>query len=99
MLEPELGTIAIGMKADLVLYDLDAAWWTPLNDSVQQLVFGERGGSVRTVIVDGRVVIDDGVATTIDESAIIAEARGILGRVQARNTGVKTVAREIAALE
>ena len=99
MLEPELGLIAPGQKADLVLHDRDAGWWTPLNDPVQQFVFGERGGSVRTVIVDGRVVIDDGRAVTVDEAQILGEARSVLGRVRARNKAVQAVADEVAALE
>ena len=52
MLENDLGLLTLGQKADLVLHDAAASWWTPLNDPVQQFMFGERGGSVRTVIVD-----------------------------------------------
>lgn len=99
MLAPKLGLLKIGYAADMVLYDLDATWWVPLNDPLQQLIFGERGGSVRTVVVDGRVLIDDGKAVTIDEPAIIAGARDILKSVQKRNTGVRAVADQIAALE
>jgi cytosine/adenosine deaminase-related metal-dependent hydrolase len=97
MLETDLGLIAPGQKADLVLHDLDAGWWTPLNDPVQQLVFGERGGSVRTVIVDGRVLVEEGRAVTIDEAAVTKEARAILARVRDRNANVRAVAD--AALE
>jgi len=99
MLEPELGRLAPGAKADLVLYDLDASWWTPLNDIEQQLVFGERGGSVDTVIVDGRVVLAEGKPLFIDERAILAAARGILSRVRSRNGGVRAIAEAVAALE
>ena len=99
MLESDLGRIVPGAKADLVLYDLGTPWWTPLNDPIQQFVFGERGGAVRTVVVDGRVLVDEGRATTIDEVAVIAEARHILKRVQGRNAGVKAVASAVAALE
>ena len=99
MLESDLGRVVPGAKADLVLYDLGTPWWTPLNDPVQQFVFGERGGAVRTVVVDGRVLVDEGRATTIDEVAVIAEARHILKRVQGRNAGVKAVASAVAALE
>ncbi|WP_342364063.1 amidohydrolase family protein [Terrarubrum flagellatum] len=99
MMEADLGTIEVGAKADLVLYDLSETWWTPLNDPAQQLVFGERGGGVRTVIVDGRVLVEDGRAVTIDEAAIVKAARDILPRVRARNAGVAAVAREVAALE
>jgi 5-methylthioadenosine/S-adenosylhomocysteine deaminase len=99
MMERDLGELKAGAKADLVLYDLNEPWWVPLNDALQQLVFGERGGSVRTVIVDGQILIDEGSATTIDVPAITSAAKGILQSVRKRNAGVRTVADAVAALE
>jgi cytosine/adenosine deaminase-related metal-dependent hydrolase len=99
MLEPALGQIAVGATADLVLHDLAASWWVPLNDAAQQWVFGERGGSVDTVIVDGRVVVEGGRATLIDEAVILAAARDVLPGVRRRNAGVRTIAEAVAALE
>ena len=58
-----------------MLYDLAAPWWMPLNDAAQQWVFGERGGSVDTVIVDGKVVVENGRALTIDEKAVLNAAK------------------------
>jgi len=40
----------------------------PLNSAVRQLVYTESGRGVKTVVVDGRVVIDNGVALTINEA-------------------------------
>ena len=99
MLEEDLGLIAPGQKADLVLHHLDAGWLTPLNDPVQQLVFGERGGSVRTVIVDGRLVVENGRILGLDEAALVREARQMLAGVRRRNGSVRAVAQEVAALE
>ena len=99
MREPELGRLAPGAKADLVLYDLSAPWWVPLNDPAQQWVFGERGGSVDTVIVDGKVVVENGRALFIDEKAVLAAARDILPGVRKRNAGVRAIAAAVAALE
>ena len=99
MMEHDLGRLEEGAKADLVLYDLSAPWWVPLNDALQQLIFGERGGSVHTVIVDGEILVEDGRATTIDEPAIIAAAKDILKSVRKRNAGVRAVADAVAALE
>jgi cytosine/adenosine deaminase-related metal-dependent hydrolase len=99
MLEPQLGRLAPGAKADLVLYDLSAPWWVPLNDPAQQWVFGERGGSVDTVIVDGKVVVENGRALTIDEKAVLSAAKSILPNVRGRNAGVRAIAQAVAALE
>lgn len=99
MRESDLGRLQPGAKADLVLYDLSAPWWVPLNDPLQQLVFGERGGSVHTVIVAGEILVEGGRALTIDEDEVIAAARDILKSVQRRNAGVRAVAAEVAALE
>jgi cytosine/adenosine deaminase-related metal-dependent hydrolase len=99
MLEPDLGRLVPGAKADIVLYDLSATWWRPLNDVEQQFVFGERGGSVDVAIVAGRVVLRGGRSTLIDEDALLAETDGILARVRERNDGVAAIARAVAATE
>ena len=98
LLEGAIGSIAAGKRADLVLYDLSAPWWTPLNDPVQQLVYGENGGSVDTVIVDGRVVVDGRRITTFDADAVLAEARPMLATIRARNSDLHRVARRMAAI-
>jgi 5-methylthioadenosine/S-adenosylhomocysteine deaminase len=77
----DLGAIAPGRKADLVLLDLGATYYHPRNDLVQHLVFCEVGSSVRTALVDGRVVLDEGRVTTVDEPALLAEADEIAARV------------------
>jgi 5-methylthioadenosine/S-adenosylhomocysteine deaminase len=71
----DIGTIALEQKADLMLLDLDTLTFTPLNDLARHLVYAENGSSVRTVMVNGRIVVDDGRCTLIDEEQIIREAR------------------------
>ncbi|MGW0632279.1 amidohydrolase family protein [Streptomyces sp. NPDC001984] len=71
----ELGAVTVGRLADLVLIDLHAPAFTPLNDVRGQLVYCESGGSVTLTMVDGRVVAEDGRVTTVDETALLAEAR------------------------
>ena len=80
-----LGAIAPGMRADLVLYDLRTPTLAPLNDPVQQLVFAERGRSVRTVMIDGQIVYDDGTFPTIDAEAVIGDVIALRGRQRTRN--------------
>jgi 5-methylthioadenosine/S-adenosylhomocysteine deaminase len=64
------GDVRPGMKADLVLLDLDDPAFVPFNSAARQIVFSETGRAVDTVIVNGRVVIEDGRATALDEAAL-----------------------------
>ena len=76
-LEGELGVIEPGALADLTLLDMSTSAFTPLNDPAQHLVYCETGSSVRTVIVNGDVVVEDGTLLTVDEGALLAEAREV----------------------
>jgi 5-methylthioadenosine/S-adenosylhomocysteine deaminase len=78
-LADDLGAVEAGRRADLVLLDLGTLGFVPLNDPVRQVVYCENGGSVRTVIVNGRVVVDGGKLTTIDLRAL-GEEGGELAR-------------------
>jgi 5-methylthioadenosine/S-adenosylhomocysteine deaminase len=71
----EIGQLRPGFQADLILVDLDTLAFTPLNDIRRQLVFCETGGSVDLTMVAGKVVVENGRVTTVDEAAIKAEAR------------------------
>lgn len=80
--EGTLGQLAAGCAADLVLLDLDSVAYTPLNDLRRQLIHCEDGGSVHTTIVDGRVVYENGRIATVDERALRAELRELMGGVR-----------------
>jgi cytosine/adenosine deaminase-related metal-dependent hydrolase len=96
--EGAIGSIEVGKRADLVLYDLSRPWWVPLNDPVQQLVYGENGSSVDTVMVDGRVVVEAGRVTAFDAGALLAAARPMLETIRVRNRDLQRVARRMAEL-
>jgi 5-methylthioadenosine/S-adenosylhomocysteine deaminase len=74
-MEEELGSIRPGQIADLTLLDTSSMFFTPLNDAYLQTVYAENGSSVRTVIVDGKIVVSDGKMQTVDEESILLEAR------------------------
>ncbi|MEO6407433.1 MAG: amidohydrolase family protein, partial [Burkholderiaceae bacterium] len=74
----DLGQLAVGAAADLILLDLDTHAFTPLNDLQRQLVYCEDGSSVRTTIVQGEVVFESGRVTRVDERALRREARELM---------------------
>jgi cytosine/adenosine deaminase-related metal-dependent hydrolase len=71
----ELGKIAPGYLADIALLDLDTPALCPMNDAFHHLAYSELGGSVDTVLVDGRVVVEKRRVLGVDVPAILAEVR------------------------
>jgi len=74
----EIGAIAPGMQADLVLLDLRDVAYVPFNSAARQVVFAESGRGVHSVMVGGKLVLDAGRVTTVDEDALRAEAAAVM---------------------
>src|SRR6516225_1108212 len=64
--EGRIGTLAPGYKADIVMLDLDHPNWMPLNDPINQLVHSEDGNAVASVMIGGRLVVDNRRVTAVD---------------------------------
>jgi 5-methylthioadenosine/S-adenosylhomocysteine deaminase len=80
-LDREIGSIEVGKRADLVIVDLDGLHQTPLYNVYSHLVYATKGSDVRTVVVEGRVVMRDRRLLTLDEASIKARARELRERV------------------
>ena len=76
-----VGRIEPGARADLAVLEGDATLRGPVDQIVNRLAFAELGAAVRTVMVDGRVLMLDRRFTTIDEDAIRAEADDLRTRI------------------
>jgi 5-methylthioadenosine/S-adenosylhomocysteine deaminase len=73
------GELSPGKKADVVLVDTQNQMFTPLmpgsaDHVYSHLVFAANGSCVETVVIDGRIVYEDGEFTTIDEQEVLAQA-------------------------
>ncbi len=79
-----LGRIAPGAAADLILLDYDPPTPVTSGNLPWHIVFGLDGGMVRTTIVAGRVLMRDRVLLTLDEEAIMADARAHAAKVWER---------------
>jgi 5-methylthioadenosine/S-adenosylhomocysteine deaminase len=73
-LEEQVGSIEVGKRADLIVVDFRTPGTTPNHHPVSTLVYAATGNEVRTVVVDGRIVVDEGRLTTLDEAALLQEA-------------------------
>jgi len=74
-LEHEIGSLEAGKKADITIIDLNRIHLTPHTDPVSAIVYAVQASDVRTVIIDGRVVLRDRELTTDNEIELITEAR------------------------
>ena len=71
----QIGSLEVGKKADVILVDLKRAHMRPINNIVNNVVYCASASSdVETVIVDGRVVLEDHKLLVCDEEAVLAES-------------------------
>jgi len=71
----EVGTLQVGQAADLVLYDINHPRFYGFHDPALAPVVAGEPIAVRTSIIGGRVVVDEGVVCGLDVARIRAEAR------------------------
>jgi len=90
----EIGRIAPGYQADLIMIDLDTLPFTPLNDLARQLVYCDPASAIRMTMVAGQIVVRDGKVLTADEAAIRAEARAIAVAEAPRRQRIEEIASE-----
>jgi cytosine/adenosine deaminase-related metal-dependent hydrolase len=76
LMDQLIGSLEPAKRADLVLFDTRTPEWRPLLNPLNNLVYAATGASVHTVIIDGRVVLDAGRLTTLDEGALLEEVEG-----------------------
>jgi cytosine/adenosine deaminase-related metal-dependent hydrolase len=77
-LDHEIGSLEPGKQADVVLLDLDQPQMTPHHDLAAAIVFQAYGSEIRTVLIDGNVVMRDrelAFMTPREETAFYADAQ------------------------
>lgn len=82
-MEKEIGSIETGKKADLILIDTTAPHATPMYNVYSELVYALKASDVKTVIIGGRVVMQDRRMLTLDEPQILAKAREYQKKISA----------------
>ena len=92
-LDKEIGSIEKGKRADLVIVDLDDLNQTPYYNIYSDLVYATKAADVRTVIIEGRVVMRDRRLLKLNEATIKADARRYRERI-IRSLGAKTTPQE-----
>ncbi|MGQ9583846.1 MAG: amidohydrolase family protein [Anaerolineae bacterium] len=70
-----IGSLEAGKRADIIVVDLGRPHLTPSVSVPRLLAFYVNGNDVDTVLVDGRVLMQDRAVRSVDEAAIVALAR------------------------
>jgi len=87
-LDSEIGSIEPGKRADVIVVRLDSLHSIPQNaDAISKLVYSAQAVDVRTVIIDGALVMRDRKLLTLDEDAVIDEAN-CEGQMLMQRTGL-----------
>ena len=73
----DLGRLEAGALADIVIVDLRNTRYGPVRDPITALVEYASGADVKTVIVDGDIVINDGVSQRVDEDDLYLKAEEV----------------------
>ena len=83
LMRDDIGRLAPGMKADLVLLDLDCPQMQPARDPLRSFVYHAGDRAVRDVFVDGRQVVADGRVVTLDEAGATGRLHAAQQRMEA----------------
>ena len=80
-MEKEIGSIEVGKKADLAILDLNTPSLTPRNNLIAGLSYSANGSEVDTVIINGKVTMENRKLMTIDEQLVYRKIQEIVARM------------------
>jgi 5-methylthioadenosine/S-adenosylhomocysteine deaminase len=79
----KIGTLAVGMRADVIQVSFDDVHFVPTYDVISHLVYVADEQDVASVTVDGKLLMHDGEFLTINTERVAKEAIELAERIQA----------------
>lgn len=79
--EEELGSLEVGKKADVVIVDLHKPHFYPIHDIVASMVYTAQASDVETVIINGKVIMENYKVKTIDEEMVYTNIEKSISRL------------------
>ena len=77
----DIGSVEVGKRADLALFDLRALGYSGAGDPVAALVLCAPA-TVRTLVVEGRIVVENGEIRTLSLEKLVSRHRKLAARLQ-----------------
>jgi 5-methylthioadenosine/S-adenosylhomocysteine deaminase len=82
-LDESIGSLEKGKKADLIIIDTHKPHLTPMYNPVSHLVYAAMGSDVRTSIINGVIVMEDGHLNTINLKSVLNNVTRIANEIRA----------------
>jgi 5-methylthioadenosine/S-adenosylhomocysteine deaminase len=79
----KVGSISVGMRADVIQVSFDDVHFVPTYDVISHLVYVTDEQDVASVTVDGKLLMRDGEFLTINTERVASEATELAARIQA----------------
>lgn len=77
----DCGSIKVGNKADLVVFDMDKPHLQPVFDELANILYSGQSDDICMTMIDGQIVYKDGEYKTIDIDKVMHKAVGIKERI------------------
>jgi 5-methylthioadenosine/S-adenosylhomocysteine deaminase len=90
-LDSQIGSLEVGKQADIVLIGTGATHATPMYNVYSQLVYALNAHDVRSVVIAGKIVMEDRVMLTMDKPEILAKAHEYQRKISASLVEAKVI--------
>ncbi len=80
-LDGEIGSLEEGKKADIAILNLNTPSLTPRNNLIAGLSYSANGSEVETVIIDGKITMENRKILTMDEELVYKKINEIIVRM------------------
>ena len=90
-LDAQIGSLEVGKQADIVLIGTGATHATPMYNVYSQLVYALNAHDVRSVVIAGKIVMEDRVMLTMDKPEILAKAHEYQRKISASLVEAKVI--------
>ncbi|MFZ5994472.1 MAG: amidohydrolase [Thermodesulfobacteriota bacterium] len=72
-----IGSLEVGKKADIIVIDMNKPHLTPVYNLYSHLVYAVNGADVISSVINGRVIMENGVIKTVNEGEVLSRVREI----------------------